>query len=81
MNSNDGIEIPGFSPIQRELADRIWSMDTKEQMQQFFDSLPRRLQAEAHVVFHMIVLACIDQEPLDDCDEAREIIERVKYLP
>ena len=57
--SND-IEIQGFSALQRELADRIWSMDTQDQIAEFVGTLPKNLKREAWVVMQMIIAAELD---------------------
>ena len=57
--SND-IEIQGFSALQRELADRIWSMDTQSQVEEFVGTLPKSLRREAWVVMQMIIAAELD---------------------
>ena len=75
------IEIPGLSPLQIELANKIWDMESMEQVLVFFDSLPRNLKIEAYVVYQMILWAWMDEEPVGDCAEAREVIERARNLP
>ena len=57
--SND-IEIQGFSALQRELADRIWSLDTQDQIAEFVGTLPKNLKREAWVVMQMIIAAELD---------------------
>ena len=75
------IEIPGLTPLQQELADRIWACDTPEQVREFFDTLPRNLVRDAYVVYHLILWAFLDQENLAPYTEAREVIEYVRSLP
>ena len=72
------IEIPGLSPLQIELANRIWEMESMEQVLAFFDTLPRSLKVEAYVVYQMILLAWQDEEPVGDMTEAKELIGWVK---
>ena len=55
------ITIKGFSPLQRDLADRIWNMDTQAEISEFVLSLPKSLQREAWVVMQMIIAAELDQ--------------------
>ncbi len=52
--------IQGFSDLQQELADRIWSLDTQHQVQEFVSGLPRNLKREAWVVMNMIIWAELD---------------------
>lgn len=53
-------EIQGFSPLQREIADRIWSMDTQEEIQQYVQSMPKNLRTHAWIVMNMIIAAELD---------------------
>lgn len=53
--------IRGFSELQKSLADRIWSMDTREEVDEFVSTLPRSLRREAWVVMNMIIWAELDQ--------------------
>lgn len=75
------IEISGLSPRQIELANRIWAMESMEEILAFFDSLPRRAKVDAYIVYQMILLAWMDEEPLEDFTEAQEVIDRVRNLP
>ena len=52
--------IQGFTPLQKELADRIWSMDTQAELEQYVDMLPKNLKREAYVVMHMIIASELD---------------------
>ena len=56
------IQIQGLSPLQRDLADRIWSMDTEDQVQEFVSTLPRSLKREAWVVMQMIIATELDNQ-------------------
>ena len=52
--------IEGFTDLQRELADRIWSMDTEHEVNHFIYSLPRNLRREAWTVLTMIIADQLD---------------------
>ena len=54
----NGIE--GFSPLQKDLADRIWALDTELEVSAFIMSLPRNLKREAYVVMQMIIASELD---------------------
>lgn len=54
------ITIQGLTALQRDLADRIWSMDSQEQIDQFVSGLPQSLKREAWVVMQMIIWAELD---------------------
>jgi hypothetical protein len=60
--------VQGFSPLQKDLADRIWSLDTQHQVEEFVSGLPRNLKREAWVVMNMIIWAELDtyMEVTDD---------------
>lgn len=55
------IEIRGFTALQKDLADRIWAMDTQDQITEFVSTLPKSLKREAWVVMQMIIMAELDQ--------------------
>jgi regulator of sigma D len=74
------IEIPGLSARQIDLANRIWNMDTTEEIMAFFDTLPQRARIDAYVVYSMILWAWQDQEPVGDCQQARAVIDHVRSL-
>jgi len=75
------MEISGLSPLQRELADRIWACDSTDQVREFFSTLPRRLVHDALVVYHMILWAYLDDEDLAPYTEAREVIDYIRSQP
>ena len=75
------IKIEGFSPIQCELADQIWALDSPEQLITFFKILPSSLLHDAYVVYHMIMQTVWDDADLGKCTEAREVIDRIRNLP
>jgi len=52
--------IQGFSPLQKDLADRIWAIDTELEVSAFIMSLPRNLKREAYVVMQMIIAQELD---------------------
>jgi len=72
------IEIPGLSPLQIDLANRIWDMDSTEEVLEFFDSLPRSLKIEAYIVYQMILWAWMDDEPITDFTEALDFINYIQ---
>ena len=75
------ISIPGLSPRQIELANRIWAMESMDEIVAFFDTLPMKAKVDAYVVYNMILWAWQDEEPVGDCAEARAVIDRVRNLP
>jgi hypothetical protein len=57
------IKIEGFTQLQRDLADRLWAMDSEREAREFVDSLPKNVKREAWVVISMIMA-----HELDDVD-------------
>lgn len=74
------IELEGLSPVQQELADRIWGLDTSEEIVAFFNSLPRSLVHDAYVVYHMMIWAGWDQTDLGEMIEANAVIDYIRSL-
>jgi hypothetical protein len=66
------IEIKGFTPLQMELADQIWTMDSLDSVNSFIDGLPRNLRAKARVVHAMLVAEVLDQ--VEDVDLAKSVL-------
>jgi hypothetical protein len=54
------ITITGFTALQRDIADRIWSMDTEQEVEHYIQSMPRRMQTQARVVLMMIIATELD---------------------
>lgn len=67
------IQIKGFTALQREIADRIWSMDTEHEVQSYIYGLPRRMRTQAWVVMNMIIAAELDNY-MEVTDEVREYL-------
>jgi hypothetical protein len=72
------IEIPGLSPRQIDLANRIWNMDTTEEIMAFFDTLPHRARIDAYVVYTMILWAWLDEEPITDMSQSQDFINYIR---
>jgi len=66
------IKIEGFTDVQRDLADRLWSMDTEREAREFMQSLPRSLKREAALVASMIIA--------HELDNYMEVSDEVKSL-
>lgn len=72
------IKIENLSPLQREVCEKIWSMDTQDEVMNWFDTLPRNLRQTAHAMLMMIVVEMIDEEPCTDLRLAQAVIDYVK---
>ena len=67
------ITITGLTDVQRDIADRLWAMDTQEDIQAYISTLPRSLKKEAWVVMQMIIAQELDQV-MEITDEVRDYL-------
>ena len=72
------MKIEGLTPLQHEILERIWSMDSKEQVMAWFETLPGNLRQTAHAMLMMVVIEMIDEEPCEDLRLAQMVIDRVR---
>jgi len=72
------IELNGLSPLQRELAERMWNMESMEDIVAWVQTMPRSVALQAYVVMQMIIAAEIDRQAEDDVSAAQAIIERIR---
>ena len=72
------MKIEGLTPLQHDILERIWSMDSKEQVMAWFETLPRNLRQTAHAMLMMVVIEMIDEEPCEDLRLAQMVIDRVR---
>ena len=72
------IELAGLSPLQRELADRMWQMDSMDEIVAWVQSMPRSVALQAYIVMQMIIAAEIDCSAEDDVSMAAALIERIR---
>lgn len=72
------IELPGLSPLQRELAERMWNMESMDEIVAWVQMMPRSVALQAYVVMQMIIAAEIDRQAEDDLSAAQAIIERIR---
>lgn len=54
------ITIAGLTELQRDLADQLWALDSQQQIDLWFSTLPRAVQRQAAVVQHLIIAAELD---------------------
>ena len=54
------ITITGLTELQRDIADRLWQLDTTAEINDYIHTLPRSLRREAWVVMTMIIAAELD---------------------
>jgi hypothetical protein len=53
-------------------------MDSQAEVMAWFDTLPRNLRQTAHAMLMMVVIEMIDEEPCEDLELARVVIDRVR---
>lgn len=76
------ITITGLTPLQRDLADKIWACEGADDVEEFIGALPRRLQAQARLIHELMMAAVWDNvvETQQDCTEALELLDTIKNL-
>ena len=74
----NNIRLEGLTPLQVELADRIWQMNTQEEIAEWLGELPQSLRQQALSLLYLITVECIDQDPIENFDLAQAVIERVQ---
>lgn len=72
------IELTGLSPLQRELADRMWQMDSIDEIVAWVNSMPRSVALQAYIVMQMIIAAEIDRVAESDVSMAAALIDRIR---
>lgn len=65
--------INGLTELQRDIADRLWSLDTTAEINDYISTLPRSLKREAWVVMNMIIAAELDQV-MEITDEVQDYL-------
>lgn len=71
------IEIQGLSPIQKDMADRLWQLDSPEEVSNFIMGLPKSMRELAQVMHDMIIAAALDGYE-GDLDLAKCVLDSVK---
>ena len=74
------MEIQGLTPLQMEIADHLWALETKEEVKAWIMSLPtKHLRAMAIGLYHLMLIESID-EALDfsDLSLANHVIDSIK---
>jgi len=72
------IQLEGLTPLQVELAERIWAMESMEDIVAWIQLMPRSVALQAYIVMQMIIAAEIDRAAEDDLSAAQAIIERIR---
>ena len=77
------ISIPNLSPLQQELCDIIWSVESNEQLVGWYESLPRSIKPVAHAMIRMVMFEVLDadiDDGLVDMSESQAIIAHIQSL-
>jgi len=72
------IQLEGLTPLQAELADRLWHLSTPEQVSEWLNTLPQNLRCQAVSLLYLITVECIDQDPIRDFSAAQAVIRSVQ---
>lgn len=69
------MEIQGLTALQTEIANKLWGLDSMEEVAEFIASLPGNLQREAMVIQEMMIAAAVDE--VMDTDLAEQILANI----
>lgn len=75
------MEINGLSRRQKQMLDIMWSLDSKEELYEWINSLKsEREQRMAHVLLTMLMLEGIDEfiQEMDSYPEAMEVLSNFR---
>ena len=74
------IRLEGLTPLQVELCDKIWGMQSQEEIIEWFNTLPRSLQITAHAMLNLIIAEMLDQEEFtaENLEPVRNILEQYR---
>lgn len=75
------MEIKGLSKRQKQMLDIMWSLDSKEELYAWIDSLKNeREKRMAHVLLMMLMLEGIDNyiQQMDSYPEAMEVLSNFR---
>lgn len=72
------ISIQNLTPLQRDICERLWNMESQEEVMAWFDTLPRSIQHVAYAMLQMIVAELLDQEPMEDLGLARQVLAQYR---
>lgn len=66
------IEIRGLSTKQMALADIMWTIDSKDGVESFISTLPKKDQRDCRTIIELMQLAFADE--ITDTTEAQELL-------
>jgi hypothetical protein len=74
------IKIHGLTAHQHTILDRLWSMNTLDEVEEWMSTLPESDQQLASSLSHLLLLEQLDiilLEQIKDYSEARSVLERI----
>jgi hypothetical protein len=72
------VQITGLSKRQRAIADVLWLMNNRADVERFIASLEPQTQQDALTVVEMMQLAMIDEYNQVD-DDVKQLIDNLRY--
>ena len=74
------MRLEGLTAEQVEMMDKLWSLDTMEEVQEFRSSLPRFRQQQIDTLMEMVMQEVKEEELslLDRYPDAEAMLERLK---
>jgi hypothetical protein len=71
------ITLRGLTPEQVKLLDKLWALDTQEEVDAWFDSLDTKSFQQAVVLQEMVIEAMLEQTADGDLSVARSMLENI----
>jgi len=73
------ISIDGLNKKQRALADIMWAMNGREQVEAFIKALHPKDRQDAETVVEMMIVSFLDE--VENTQEANQVIQRFRLTP
>jgi len=71
------ITLHGLTPDQVKLLDKLWSLDTQEEVHNWFASLDNKTFQQAVVLQEMVIDAMLEQPAEEDVTMARNMLRDI----
>ena len=74
------IKIDGLNSHQHRILDRLWSMNTLDEVEEWMSTLPESDQRLASSLAHLLLLEQLDMillEQIQDYSEARSVLDHI----
>lgn len=74
------MQLHGLNSVQIEMCTQIWSMDTEEELLEWFYALPDSLKLDAHAMINLMMFEeidrVVDQQSPSDMLQSQEVLSR-----